>query len=119
MTESNTPAKRGTEKIPVPGLPADWDRMATEKLVGVVDQVKVKSSKPAIKVARTSVFGILLALFGIIALFVFLIGLVRALESLVGLFLDDGVWLVYLVLGAIFSLVGLVLWSKRPKGAAS
>jgi len=34
-------------------------------------------------------------------------------------YLPSGVWLPYVILGAIFSLAGIFLWSKRPKGATA
>lgn len=116
MADANTPAGRAnTDPLPVPGLPADWDRMATEKIVGLVDQVRIKSSGPAIGIARAVVFGLLGAFLAVVAAIVFLIGLVRVLNIVI----PEGVWLVYIILGAIFSAAGLFMWSKRPKGAAS
>lgn len=116
MADSNTPAARsGTEPLPVPGLPADWDRIATERIVSVVDQVRVKSAGPAIGIARAAVFGILGAILALVASVVFLIGLVRLLNIVI----PEGVWLVYIILGAIFSVLGIFVWSKRPRGAAS
>ncbi len=104
-----------SESLPVPGLPADWHVLATDKIVSTVDQVRKKSSGPAIKISRAVVFGLLGALFAFIALIVFLIGAVRGLNIL----LPKDVWLVYLILGGIFLLGGAFLWSRRPRGAAS
>lgn len=104
-----------TDPIPIPGLPADWHLLATEKIVKTVDQVKVKTAGPAIGVARSAVFGILAALLAVIAVPLFLIGIVRLLNA----YIPAGVWLVYLILGTIFLLVGVLLWSKRPRGATS
>jgi len=104
-----------TEPLPIPGLPADWHLLATEKIVQTVDQVKVKTAGPAIGVARSAVFGILAALLAIVAVPLFLIGLVRLLNE----YIPAGVWLVYLILGTIFSVIGVLLWSKRPRGATS
>jgi hypothetical protein len=105
----------GTEPIAIPGLPADWHLMATDKIVSTVDQVRVKSSGPAIKFARVAVFGLLGALLAIVAVILFLIGLVRLLNNVI----PEDVWLVYLILGVVFSLAGAFLWSKRPKHATS
>lgn len=114
MADSNTPAGR-SEPLAVPGLPADWDRLATERIVSFVDVVRVKSAGPAIGIARAAVFGILGAILAIIAAIVFLIGLVRLLNIVI----PEGVWLVYIILGTIMSLLGVFMWSKRPRGAAS
>lgn len=114
MAETTDPVER-SESLPVPGLPPDWHVLATDKIVSVVDTVKVKSAGPAIKVSRALVFGIMGAIIAFFALLMFLIGLVRALNN----FLPSGVWLVYMILGSLFMVVGALLWSKRPRGAAS
>ncbi|MEM7093519.1 MAG: hypothetical protein AAF567_10995 [Actinomycetota bacterium] len=116
MTDANTPSTTGnTEPLAVPGLPEDWDRLATERVVSVVDQVRVKSSGPAIVIARAVVFGLLGAILATVAMIVFLIGLVRVLNIVI----PEDVWLVYMILGALFTGLGAFLWSKRPRGAAS
>lgn len=112
MSDSNSPApvqKPGA----IPGLPDDWDQLATSKLLDTVDVVRQKTSGPAIGVARAVVYGILAVLLGIIAAILLIIGLVRLIDS----YLPATVWLTYVILGSIFVLVGLFLWSKRPKRA--
>jgi len=114
MSETTDPVER-SESLPVPGLPADWHVLATDKIVSTVDTVRVKTSGPAIKVSRAVVFGLMGAFISLIALIVFLIGTVRLLNNV----LPKDVWLVYLILGGIFLLAGAFLWSKRPRRAAS
>ena len=99
----------------MPGLPADWHVLATDKIVSTVDTVRVKTSGPAIKVSRAVVFGLMGGVISLIALIVFLIGFVRLLNNV----LPKDVWLVYLILGAIFLIAGAFLWTKRPRRAAS
>lgn len=116
MADSNTPApSTETGPVAIPGLPEDWDQKLVARLVDTVDTVRVKSSGPAIGVARALVFGLLGAFLATIAAIIFLIGLVRLLNIVI----PEGVWLVYIILGALFSGLGLLLWSKRPRGAAS
>ena len=114
MSETTDPVER-SESLPVPGLPADWHVRATDKIVSTVDTVRVKTSGPAIKVSRAVVFGLLGGFIALIALIVFLIGTVRLLNNI----LPKDVWLVYLILGSLFLLIGAFLWSKRPRRAAS
>ena len=114
MSETNDPIEH-SESLPVPGLPIDWHVLATEKVVSAVDAVRVKTAGPAIKVSRALVYGIMAAVIGLMALILLLIGLVRLLDNV----LPKDVWLVYLVLGGMFSAIGAFLWSKRPQGAAS
>lgn len=115
MTDTPAGSTPGSEPLPVPGLPADWHLQATSKIVDTVDQVKVKTAGPAIGIARSAVFGLLAALLAMIAVPIFLIGLVRLLNE----YIPKGVWLVYLILGALFIIIGAFLWSRRPKRAAS
>lgn len=123
MSDTPNPVEH-SESLPVPGLPIDWHVKATNKLVTTVDQVKVKTAGPAIKISRAAVFGLLAALILCVALIVFLIGIVRfAKNLLVLIFSEDSffadVWLVYLLLGSLFLAVGAFIWSKRPRRAAS
>lgn len=114
MPETPNPVEK-SESIPVPGLPANWHVLATDKIVSTVDNVRVKTSGPAIKISRSVVYGLLGAFIGMIALIVFLIGTVRLLNNV----LPKDVWLVYFILGAIFMALGIFLWSRRPRRAAS
>jgi len=114
MSDTNNPVER-SESLPVPGLPADWHVLATEKVVSTVDTVRVKTSGPAIKISRLVVYGIMAAFIGLMALIMLLIGIVRLLDNV----LPKDVWLVYLILCAVFMIAGAFLWSKRPRGAAS
>lgn len=103
----------GAAASSIPGLPPDWPQRATNTLVTKVDEVRVKTSGPAISVARMVVYGITAAPLVVMAIVLLVIGLVRVLDIAL-----DRVWLAYLILGAAFTLGGLVLWAKRPKGAA-
>jgi hypothetical protein len=114
MSEISDPVEH-SESLPVPGLPANWHVLATDKIVSTVDTVRVKTSGPAIKVSRAIVFGLMGGLVSVIALIVFLIGLIRLLNNV----LPKDVWLVYLILGAVFLVAGSFLWSKQPRRAAS
>lgn len=99
----------------IPGLPDDWHLKATEQIVDKVDVVRQKTSGPAIGVARMVVYGILAAILGVMAVILFVIGLIRFMNA----YLPWGVWLPYVILGSLFTIGGLVLWSKRPKQAAA
>lgn len=91
----------------------DWPRQATETIVDLVDNVKHKTTEPATKVVRAVVYGIAIVLLGVPALVMLLVGIVHGLNQVATGLLGLGVWLVYLVLGVIFSIVGGVLWRKR------
>lgn len=105
------PSSRSTNDLQVP---ENWDEMAANRLFDTVDTARDKITGPAISIARGVVYGCLLAILVIVAVVITLIGLVRLLDVI----LPWEVWLVYLVLGTIFTGAGLFLWSKRPEKAA-
>jgi len=113
MAEIEPSSTRSTA-VPIPGLPEDWHLKATDHIVDKVDVVRQKTAGPAIGLARKAVYGVLTAILGTIALIILVIGLVRVLDVV----LPSSVWLPYVILGSIFTIIGLVLWSKRPKGVA-
>jgi hypothetical protein len=98
----------------IPGLPPDWPEQATTKIVDVIDTVRVKTSGPAIGIARTVVYGVLIALLMPIALVLAVAASVRGLNEL----FPGSTGPIYLVIGAVFTLAGLFCWSRRPRGAA-
>lgn len=88
---------------------SDWSAQATDSFVSLVDTVKQKATGPALKIVRAIVHALLLLTMGIVAVALFIIGAVR----LVNAYLPGEVWAAHLLLGTLFSLVGLFLWSKR------
>lgn len=94
---------------------ADWPRQATEQVVKVVDTVRDKTTGPVLTAARATVFGVLASIAVTILLVLVIIGAIRGITEL-----TDRVWLTYLILGVLFTLVGLVLWRRRrPRGNPS
>ncbi len=93
----------------------DWAVTATDSIVRAVDTVRAKTTGPAITVARGVVYGLLAVLLGIGALVLGAIGFVRALDAYLpdAVFGDRHTWAAHGLVGAVFSLVGLLLWSKR------
>ncbi|MGI9604979.1 MAG: hypothetical protein ACR2P0_02450 [Acidimicrobiales bacterium] len=96
--------------MPTPSDDApDWPSQATEAIVGFVDNVKYKTTRPAALASRGLVYGLVILALGIPALIMFVVGLVHLLDKAI----PQEVWLVYLILGSIFTLAGLFLWRKR------
>lgn len=90
----------------------DWPQQATETIVDFVDNIKYKTTNPATKAVRGIVYGIVILILGVPAVIMLLVGIVHLFNQAavaVGL----GVWLVYLVLGLIFTIGGWILWRKR------
>ncbi len=108
-TEIERPSGAG-----VPGLPPDWPEQATSRIVDLIDTVRLKTSGPAIGISRTVVYGLVIALLSPIALVLMLAASVRGLDEL----FPGSVGPIYLVVGAVFTLAGLLCWTRRPRGAA-
>jgi hypothetical protein len=106
------------DKVPaesgIPGLPADWPQQATTRVVGLVDNVRSKTVGPAIRISRAIVYGLVAIILLLVAMPLVLIGLTRLLNYAI----PGDIYRVYLVTGAFLTLVGLLLWSRRPSGAA-
>ena len=105
----------------MPGNPLtdpNWAAETTDTVVRFVDQVKAKTTKPAVMAARGLVFGLLAAFLGLFALVLLLIFLTRGIQALldIGLDHDRSVYISYFIVGGILSLVGLLLFKKRNAG---
>ena len=87
----------------------DWGTQLAASFVDFIDTVKAKTTGPALILVRALVFGFLIFAVGVIALILFVVGLVR----LINVYLPEEVWATYLLLGTIFTGAGLFLWSKR------
>ena len=104
MADVDTTPARGND---------DWAVSTADTIERLVESVRSNTSDRLVSVARLVVFGLLAAILGTIALVLFCIFAVRILDS----YIPGGVWVVYLVLGGLFTLVGLLLWQrawKRP-----
>lgn len=102
------------ELVPPAPSTSDWPEQATTTIVDLVDQVRAKTTGPAITVARGIVFGLIVGVLGIVAVVLLLIFLVRLTTDLLELAWDGaGVWLTYLLYGVIFVVVGAILFARR------
>jgi uncharacterized BrkB/YihY/UPF0761 family membrane protein len=100
----------------------DWPAQATDTIVKVVGTASDKVTGPITTVARAIVFGLFAALLGTAALVLVAILAARVLDNYLpdSLFGEQHMWAAHLVLGLVFSLAGLFLWTKRkPRPAAA
>ncbi len=100
----------------------DWPAQATDSIVKVVGSVHDKVTGPITTVARAIVFGTFAAILGATAFVMFVVLLVRVVDNYLpdSVFGHEHVWVVYLLLGGLFSLVAMFLWAKRkPRPATS
>jgi hypothetical protein len=102
VSSSNAPATASS----------DWTVQAADTIESVVGSIRDKTAVPLETVARALVYGIILGVVGLATLLLLTVALVRA-----GTYLAD-VWIVDGALGAIFTLLGLLLWRKRRPRAA-
>ena len=87
----------------------DWPAQVADTAVRIIEQVRDKTTRPAITVARVIVFGLVGLSIGTVAAFLFLIGTIRLVNG----YLPGKVWTTYLLLGAVFTLGGTYLFSLR------
>lgn len=107
----------------MPGNPLtdpNWADETTDTVVRLVDQIRSKTTRPAVLVARGLVFGILAAFLGLLALILLLIAATRGLQAAIEPLTDQdrAVYISYFVVGGILSLVGVLLFRKRSADSA-
>ncbi|MGI8776987.1 MAG: hypothetical protein ACR2LJ_06275 [Acidimicrobiales bacterium] len=95
---------------PAKNSPApEWAVQALDRVDEIVDKVRTNTTDRLVRIARVVVFGLLAVIMGTTAAVLGVIGLVRGLDEL----LPGPVWSVYVLLGAIFTVAGAFLWSKK------
>jgi uncharacterized integral membrane protein len=113
-TERAAPTTVEVELVPPPPSTSDWPTQATDTIVNLIDQVRAKTTGPAVTVARGLVFGVIVGVLGLIATVLLLVFAVRlTTEVLVSIWDGAGVWLTYLIYGTLFTVVGAVVFAKR------
>ena len=91
------------------GTGGDWAAQTADTIERVVGSVRGKTSEPVERVARLVVYGLVAGFLGLTALVLLLVGVVRLLD----VYLPGQVWTIYVALGGIFTLTGLLFWRKR------
>jgi hypothetical protein len=87
----------------------DWPAQIADTAVRFIEQVRDKTTRPAITAARAVVFGLVALSIGAVAAFLFLIGTIRLVNG----YLPGDVWTTYLLLGGLFTVGGAILFSQR------
>jgi hypothetical protein len=95
------------QEVTPPG--ADWTTELLDRLDHYIDVVRSNTTDRLVRIARLVVFGLIAVIVGAMAAILGLIAVIRILDVI----LPREVWLPYVVLGAIFLVAGLFLWSKR------
>lgn len=94
---------------------ADWPAQAADTIERVVGSVRDKTTGPAISIARWVVYGTFALVVGTAVAVLLAIAAVRVIDvylpdAWVG---EEHTWAAHLLVGAVFTLVGMVLWSRR------
>lgn len=98
----------------------DWPAQVAERIESLVATVKGKTTVPATTAARGLVFGLVVAVLGVVLLFFLVIGVVRILDVYLPYHpMGRRVWTVDAGAGAIFLVAGAFLWKKRRAKPAS
>jgi len=114
-TDSTEPsASSAPRSIPSVGsasslIGGDWPAQAADAIVNAVETVRDRTTTPIMKIARGAVFGVFAGTIIITIAVLALIGVVRLLDEA----LPSGVWLPYLLLGVLFTVVGGLLFRRR------
>lgn len=114
MANASTPGRPTT--LPGPPPPQhDWPAQAADAIERVVGQVRDRTTGPAMTASRAVVYGSFAAVVGAAVLVTLVVALVRLLDSYLpdAVFGEDHVWAAYLILGAVLTAAGGVLWSRR------
>ena len=89
----------------------DWPAQAADRVVETVDSIRAKTTVPLQTAARAIVYGFVAAVMATAAIVLLAIGAVRFID----VWIPGDVWRAHLVVGMLFTLVGLFLWSKRRR----
>lgn len=95
----------------------DWPAKATETIVEQVGKIRDKTTGPALKVARYAVFAAFAASLGTVALIIFVIGAVRALDVYLpdAVFGETHTWAAHSIIGLVLLLAGLVIFARKAR----
>jgi predicted membrane channel-forming protein YqfA (hemolysin III family) len=99
------------EPTPNPTTPAppDWPAQAADAIVGAVEKVRDKTTKPVVTATRAAVFGIVAGVMGLIAVILLVLFLFRMTDA----YLPGPVWAAYLLWGVVFIVAGSIMFARR------
>ena len=108
----------GAPSSPTPST-TDWPAQAADTIERVVGSVRDKTTGPAITVARGIVYGTFALLVGTAVAVMVAISAVRALDVYLpdAWFGEDHTWVAHALVGGLFTIAGMILWSKRSSRA--
>ena len=97
--------------IPIPILEGDWPAQAATGIEQLITNVRDRTTKPVLTIARAVVYALVGGTLIVASLIMLVVCLIRLLDN----YLPGEVWVTYVVLGAVFFVAGLVLWTQRGR----
>ena len=108
------------DEPPGPEGGEDWAAATADAIERAVQSVRAKTADPLERVVRLVVYGLLAGIVGIATAVLLAVAAFRGLVELLDLVWQPEVWLAYVILGGIFVIVGLLVWTRRsPKNEKS
>jgi uncharacterized protein (DUF1810 family) len=109
---------RGAGKI---GGEQDWPARAADTIERVVGQVRDATTGRAITAARWFVYGLFAAILGSALLVMVAIMAVRFVDAYLpdAVFGERHTWAAHLLVGLVFTILGLVAWSRRSRSTGN
>ena len=97
----------------------DWPAQAADTIVDQVGKIRDKTTGPALKAARYAVFAAMAISLGTVALIIFVIGAVRALDNYLpdAVFGETHTWAAHTILGILLLIPGLYLFLRKARRA--
>ena len=99
-------------RVPVTGFTADLPAKAADRIDQLVELLRDKSVRPLSLATRAIVFGLIVFAASVVTVTLLTITLVRLLTVYA---FGGRVWLSDLVVGALFVIVGFLLWWQRTE----
>ena len=112
MANATSPLPSG-RRPDAPPEGSDLPTKVADTIEQVVGTVRDMTTGRALTVARAIVYGTFAAIVTIAVLVTAIVFLVRIINT----YLPGDVWATYLLLGLVFSVAGIVLWSRRTAPA--
>jgi hypothetical protein len=93
----------------------DWPSKLTDTIVTQVGRIRDKTTGPALTAAHWAVYAAFAISLGTVALIIFVIGAVRALDAYLpdAVFGETHMWAAHSLMGSILLLAGLVLYRVK------
>jgi len=92
----------------------DWAKETADRIESVVVGIRSKTADPLDRIVRIVVYGIVAAVLAATAVVLLVAAVVRAVDVAI----PGEVWLAHAVIGGIFTIAGLFLWTRRRTPAA-